>query len=182
VGFDARDWGDTRRPRRRRRPSSSDVEPLLAPVTWAGRQRLAATLAVDPAIAAHTKRALADRLDRYCEAQGMTVDPETVRWDSFLVDVSGITEITLEATVIPRTDGVWGEIRAALAEDAADRQAATEALTAAAGTVHDGLDRLRDARGWWLAHPPPPPSESPWAATAPSTAARDTSLGDRPPS
>lgn len=168
MGFDARDWGDTRRPRRRRRPSSSDVEPLLAPITWGGRLRLAASAVGDAPILAAARRALADDLDRYCEAQGMTVDPETVRWNSSpSFEDTSTTEITLEATVIPRTDGVWGEIRAALAEDAADRQAATEALTAAAETVHDGLDRLRDARGWWLAHPPPTPSGEPLGRHSP---------------
>jgi len=172
VGFTDRDFGDTRRPRRHRRFTLPDDPPT---VPWVGRQRLAAKLTLEPDLVDRARKTLAHHLDRYCQVNGYVVDPETVSWGSWVMDEDGTTDIQLQVELVPRMDGVWGEIRQALAEDEADRQAATEA----AETVHDGLDRLRAAAPWWRDGGP---TGGPTAARAPSNAAWDPVAGDRPPS
>lgn len=158
VGFTDRDWGDRRRPRHR--------QPTPTAETWTGRLMLAPETAGDPGLFARCRRELVERAIRYCGTYGYTADQETVSWQSWVVDETGCTQLELSVELVPRTDGEWSSIHAAIAEDERDRAEAT----AAAEIVHDGLDRLRSAREWWLAHPPP---KRPEAARAPSTAASD---------
>jgi hypothetical protein len=123
VGFDDRDWRSTggRRGGRGRR-----VVPNPERIIWTSTLWLAVDRTTDPAEINAARVELAARLDAHCAARGMAV--ATVRWESEAThDATATVLMRLVADLVERTDGVWGEIRAALAEDAADRLEAAEA-------------------------------------------------------
>jgi hypothetical protein len=114
-GFTDRDWSD--RPRRAPRHVIPNPERLIWTSTlWLDRDRM-----TDPEIVDAARRELAARLDAHCAAQGMAV--AIVRWESMPppFDPTATVPMRLVADLVERTDGVWGDIRRAMAEDAADR-------------------------------------------------------------
>jgi hypothetical protein len=118
-GFTDRDWSD--RPRRAPRHVTPPVDRLI----WTSTVRLRRPELVELDIVNAARAELAARLDAHCAAQGLAV--AIVRWESQPPDMTtGETVLRLVADLVERTDGVWGEIRRAMAEDAADRLEAAE--------------------------------------------------------
>ena len=127
VGFSDYDWGTrpSHSPRRGRR-----IVPNPDRLIWTSTLWLAVDQSTDPAEIDAARAELAARLDAHCQAQGMAV--ATVRWESEPThDATATVLIRLIADLVERDDGVWGEIRRALAEDAADRLEAAEATAEA---------------------------------------------------
>lgn len=86
----------------------------------------------DPAVLPAYRDAMETTAERWATAHGFTV--WRVMWASLPPIAATIqAQLRLEAYLIPVTDGVWGEIRAARAEDEAD-------LRAEQGTVGPGPD------------------------------------------
>jgi hypothetical protein len=143
VGFTDRDWGSDSgsRPRRRtRRVPYTAMDPET--VLWTSSVRLrrgtvdpATGLATGPAEDAElvtvARAALSERLAAHVETHGLVV--LAARWSGTAGGPGLFDDATvrLEAQLEVRHDGVWGEIRRAMAEDAADRlEAAQEAAEA----------------------------------------------------
>lgn len=160
VGFDARDWSDTRRPRRHR----SFSDPPVPVYRWVQRTRLDPVLvARDPEIISHAHTVLAEQLDRHAKDHGLEV--LEVNWASFDHSDPHVVELELTAQLRPRLDGEWASIRAAIEEDQADREAAANT----ADGISDRLDALRESVGVWTAKSPAEVRE---ALSAPSPPVR----------
>ncbi len=123
-GFTDRDWTATggRRGGRGRRVVPNPERIIWTSTVWLDLDRV-----LEPDVVNAARAELAARLDAHCAARGMAV--ATVRWESEPTHPSTATvPMRLVADLVERHDGVWGEIRRAMAEDADDRlEAAAEA-------------------------------------------------------
>jgi hypothetical protein len=124
VGFTDFDWSSrpSHSPRRGRRIVPNPERIIWTSTVWLDLDRV-----LEPEIVNAARAELAARLDAHCAAQGMAVS--TVRWESEPTSpVTATVPMRLIADLVERHDGVWGEIRRAMAEDADDRlEAAAEA-------------------------------------------------------
>ena len=87
---------------------------------------LADPLAREPDVVDAYRERMEDTAERWAAKHGFTIARGS--WSTLPpVDPTVVVPLRLEAYLVPRTDGVWGEIRAAMEEDREDRE---EAFTA----------------------------------------------------
>lgn len=172
MGFDDRDYSDTRRPRR-----SPRAAPPIEVTVWTGRQRLTSAAARDPQIVDRAREILGLRLERHAAVAGLWVHPNSHQWFTAPTDdaLGGGLEIELTARLSPRTDGEWPSIHAAIREDQADREFARSNRS----RIGDRLDALRGSVAVWASKTTAEVSK---ALSAPSVTATATVPGWGPPS
>jgi hypothetical protein len=175
VGFDARDWSDTRRPRRHR----SFSDPPVPVYRWVNRVRLDPVFAADPDRVDSARGKLAHQLDRHAQDHGLEV--LEVNWSTAELADPHQIELELSAQLRPRLDGEWASIRAAIEEDQADREEArlADGGVVRADEIEDRLDALRETVGVWTAKTPAEVREELEGVAA---ARRGGIQGYRPPS
>lgn len=118
-------------------------------ITYTAHEVLTTVAATELSVVDRCRARLAATVETWCNTHGYVV--VTSRWANRPPDLATATvEMVLEADLLPRTDGEWPALHQAMAEDAADRQAATEASTA----VGDRLDALRGSAAVWSARDP----------------------------
>jgi hypothetical protein len=126
----------------RRRPRSLRAEPELH--RWTSTEQLLREHAADPDMVNRVRERLVAAGQRYMDAHGYT--STEIAWSmNHPDDPSGLYVVRLEVMMVPRHDGEWDAIRAAIAEDEADRAEATAGKTA----VNDRLDALCAAAALW---------------------------------
>lgn len=168
MGFDARDWSDTRRPRRHR----SFSDPPVPVYRWVNRVRLdPVMMAREPEMVDLARDELVLRLDRHAKDHGLEV--LEVNWSTAELADPHQVEMELVAQLKPRLDGEWASIRRAIEEDQADRDEAIAEYRSGgvvpAAEIPDRLDALRESVGIWTAKTPAEVRE---ALGAPSPPAR----------
>lgn len=138
-GFTDDDWGARSTPPRRRRARfAADAEVYVCQVAM--RPEATVHEATVDAARAH----LVAKAERWTTEHGYTIDDAT--WETVPPagpDDNAILRLTCQVT--PRMDGEWPAIRAAIAEDIADREAAR----AGRETVDARLERLRRSSVLW---------------------------------
>jgi hypothetical protein len=140
AGFTDYDWGSPGSPRRRPRSLSAEPEPRR----WVGTEQLERHFAHDPEMVNRVRARLVAEGQRYMDTHGYT--SAGISWEMTQPsDPMGIYLMRLEVELYPRTDGEWPAIRAAIAEDEADRAEAARDATA----VNDRLDALKAAADLW---------------------------------
>jgi hypothetical protein len=98
----------------------------------------------DPELLDGARNRLVEQLERMTTTTGYQV--AQVRWETDPpVDETDTVMLRLEASCVPRTDGEWPALHAALAEDERDREAAKRS----AHGVHDRLDALSLSARYW---------------------------------
>ncbi len=141
AGFTDHDYTypDVRRRRRRITPT-----PDLTPTTFTAMRQLERHFAHDPAMVDRVRADLVAEAQRHMDTHGLT--SSEISWEmSQPSDPLGIYVMRLDMAMVPRTDGEWPAIRAAIAEDEADRAEAAKGATA----VNDRLDALQRAAAAW---------------------------------
>lgn len=130
-GFTDRDWGDRRyapyhRPSGGTPPTPGHVFVSTDREIWTGTIALTAAQMFEPTAVDRARETLVRQLDRHCEERGLlTVE---VHWSARTETAApgDPQQVLLEADLRPRRDGIWGSIRAAMDEDAADRLLAAQ--------------------------------------------------------
>jgi hypothetical protein len=144
-GFSGTSWeaatGGRSAGRSRRRPTTVPTPAYTATVVL---DRVAST---DPEILDAARNRLAERLEWMATTTGYTV--VGVTWSSVPTEVFATVRLTATAELAPRMDGEWPAIRAAIAEDLADRQSAERAEPDGETAVSDRLDALAAAASYW---------------------------------
>jgi hypothetical protein len=142
AGFSDYDWGyhgTTHRRGRRITPT-----PDLTPTTFTAIRQLERHFATDPAMVDRVRADLVAEAQRHMDTHGYT--SSEISWEmNQPSDPMGVYVMRLDMSMVPRTDGEWPAIRAAIAEDEADRAEAARG----AKVVNDRLDALAMAAAAW---------------------------------
>jgi hypothetical protein len=113
-------------------------------VTFTAVRQLERHFANDPVMVDRARVDLVTEAQRHMDTYGYV--SESVSWEmNQPSDPLGVYVMRLEMRMLPRTDGEWPAIRAAIEEDEADRAEAAAGKTA----VDDRLDALQRAAAAW---------------------------------
>jgi hypothetical protein len=112
------------------------------------KHRLTRTEAERPEIVDRVRDKLVDEVYRWCNGNGYS--PNEASWESTMDGAFDTVTLLLTVKLTPRTDGEWPAIRAAIAEDEADRKTAAAIQT----SVDDRLDALGASAAVWAATTP----------------------------
>jgi len=118
------------------------------PHVWVGTEQLERHFAHDSEMVDRVRVRLIETAQRYMDTHGYT--NVGISWEMTQPnDPTGVYLMRLEVEILPRTDGQWPAIHAAIAEDEADRAEARAEARASKATVERRLDALRASADVW---------------------------------
>jgi len=141
------DWDYGRPDLGRRRPRRL-TPPRFDPVVFTTTEQLEPQHAHDPEMVDRVRDRLVETARRHMDTHGY--DSTDINWAMTQPsDPADVYVMRLTVAMVPRTDGQWPAIHAAIAEDEADRAEARAEARSSKATVERRLDALRASADVW---------------------------------